>query len=284
MEKCIICIEETNDYITCKNNHLMCKICFEGLIKNNIENSIIDNIKCLECDYIFSDTILKYLPDELFLLYQEKKINYAKINAKLEEQKNNNKDLRIQIENMFCPKCPKCNQVFFDNNACRAVTCNICNINFCAFCCEFNSNNNDLVHKHVIKCPINTTKQVFVNTQIYEKDRDLYIRLKIVNFLRHLKPEELEIAKTFDIIKNNNIIPLLNEQIPFNNSNIIISPDGIKRIFNPKTGRWVLTNGKIGKTLLTIEQQLTNKITDKITENKQIIEEKNKNKNYCILC
>ena len=61
--------------------------------------------------------------------------------VEMEVQRINNEVLTL--------KCPcRCNQVYFDNDACAAVSCDVCNVNFCGLCLAVAEDSLD-AHTHV---------------------------------------------------------------------------------------------------------------------------------------
>ena len=62
---------------------------------------------------------------------------------------------RIHLVEMFNPKCPKCQQPFYDFDGCCAVTCEKCKCSFCGICLKYYSND---AHSHVVNCEKNPKK------------------------------------------------------------------------------------------------------------------------------
>lgn len=65
---------------------------------------------------------------------------------------------RTHLVEIFNPKCPKCQQTFYDFDGCCAVTCGKCKCSFCGICLKYHSRD---AHSHVANCEKNPKRGQF---------------------------------------------------------------------------------------------------------------------------
>lgn len=163
---CDCCNDVQDTIIThtdCKYN--TCIYCFnEQLNQSKINGSIDeDGIKCVFCKSYKYDCI-----DLKNIVNHSKCCEIQSISHTINEIESITNESTIVIPNntniidmliklielsIITSHCPICYRTFYDNDACRLVTCT-CGVEFCAYCQKINAN-----HLHVANCqlrPINT--------------------------------------------------------------------------------------------------------------------------------
>jgi len=77
--------------------------------------------------------------------------------------------MRLDIVNEFLTlSCPRCNTAFLDYSGCAALTCanGNCKASFCAICLKDCGAD---AHAHVIICPENASKELFVSDEYFRE-------------------------------------------------------------------------------------------------------------------
>jgi hypothetical protein len=199
-QPCIICFDNclTKDGYACSQKHFLCWECFEyqvnDALKPDYEGKTVNQDGELICsDTECTETILlenvarESTPVKIIKLLEELKLTLQikkAVEAALTEQQTRlNKEferimaikdlderesekIRIDIiENILTLRCPRCKMAFIDYDGCAAITCT-CRAEFCACClmdCEGDA------HRHVVRCPLNPSHDVFVSFDEFER-------------------------------------------------------------------------------------------------------------------
>jgi len=214
-DACYTCSSEEPNLISCVSDHKICHDCFKDSINNYI-------LKCYVCEKKYS--LLSIDNEELLELFitrdKEQEIKNSLLEQELQLKKKEKESLVEKylhtIEDILCPKCPNCSQVFYDNDACRVVGCSKCKCSFCAFCCEYyslTSSHRDLAagrtecHTHIKSCKPNTSRVDFVEFEIFKRDQTNYLRSKAKKYYTENVPDDIkEQIKDIKTIKELDII------------------------------------------------------------------------------
>jgi len=149
---CKYCPTESIIKCNCCDNRY-CNVCLNNYVITILERCS-SKIKCLDCDFVFSDKNLAiFLPEETFNKYLEiVQENLLKDNLFIREKDNLCDTIRKTFSELLNAKCPVCKDVWYDSDACMYVTCNKCSTQFCGFClcvCD---------QEHVYNCDNNFDK------------------------------------------------------------------------------------------------------------------------------
>jgi len=212
-KQCQICLDYYSDekgYL-CSKKHFLCWDCFEQHVNQaagpDSVGKCVDNEGCLLCpECSESITLLNVakesVPKKVFDLLEnlKAKIKITKaVNEALKDQETRLRKeferiqaiqdreeqmaerLRLEIiEDILTLRCPRCKLAFIDYSGCAALTCAKCKAGFCALCLKDCGHD---AHQHVVNCPENIYKNVFVTEEqfnrINSKRREKHINDKI---------------------------------------------------------------------------------------------------------
>lgn len=150
-DTCMICLSVPG-WTTC-NEHSVCDTCFMNYIQES--SSYFDF--CCPCGKKGLDP-RNFSYNALMTLYDSRDKKVVK------------KNIIEEYVNILNEKCPGCNQVFYDFDACVALYCP-CGTYFCGFCFEI-LEDMDSAHDHVQRCPKNPCDgDLFINIEDWGKTR-----------------------------------------------------------------------------------------------------------------
>lgn len=221
---CTICNNtDINQYIICECNNIFCNECVKKLIELSAQSAHPSSglsaqsahsqsglsadkkndeflVSCPVCSKELE------IPPSLFKHYIEFNNKFLADKIKIEIKSEQIKEDRLtilthKIENMLCPSCPNCGNVFYDNDACRNVQCNKCKIHFCAYCCEYKSYQHNDIYKHMGNCEASSTKDVYSDFEIYKRDQNEYLKKKTKEYINNLEDEIKNELKKNPLIK-----------------------------------------------------------------------------------
>ena len=196
---------------------LMCSFC------SKITNEESINIECMYCqeeypdekiccyesycdskiNKIFGRRILKNIQDKVNRVKHD--IEQIKIRTIIENEFNQKvNETLIEIQKRKClemlnVRCPHCEKVFVDFDACCAVKCS-CNVHFCAWCLDFNSFNQDETHEHVKHCSESLKQGHYYGTK--EQITSVWNKIKAKKIVKQLNKLDDEKLTVYDGIKN----------------------------------------------------------------------------------
>lgn len=203
---CGIC--EKKVCIDCLIDNLNSKLGMNEIKKsfNEKRNGLNCFLNQNNCDGIFTIQLLtKKLSEEHFNKFYEQWSRCLKMmieNDTIEEQKKIErlrreeeekksqleKKVDFLIDHLFILKCPKCSNSFDTFTGCFSLQCCNCNTNFCAWCLEYNTDNSDECHHHVLQCNRSMVTDSYYGTI---KQFEVSNKERIKNHLNSIKNEEL---------------------------------------------------------------------------------------------
>ena len=180
----------------------MCWDCFEQHVRqvsapDSVGKCVDDegNLLCPECGEIITlrDVAKEAAPKKVFDLLEQLKSNLKikkAVERELKEQEGRLKQefdrimaikdkdeqdaerLRLDIINdILTLRCPRCKIAFIDYTGCAALTCGCCHAGFCAMCLK--DCGGEDVHRHVVQCPENRTRQIFITLVDFNRHHSL---------------------------------------------------------------------------------------------------------------
>ena len=201
--ECCICYDpfENSEYVSCCDNHKMCKSCFSDQVSSQISLESIGvfsenncQIVCSICKSPFDDlTVALNTNNNIFNKFLKSKININVSKTMAEQEKIiKNKLQQSEAENHknhICEKilttcCPNCDTAFLDFDGCFAVECNNCRKSMCAWCMDYYS---DDAHKHVANCRHALRKGVFGTTEDFITCQKIKKTKEVKKYLKKLE-------------------------------------------------------------------------------------------------
>jgi hypothetical protein len=153
--------------------HSVCDAC----LKKYIENTSIKSVGC-PCGDGFLDP--RTFPLKCFDIWTKKINNSVDTGKQCPTQ--------IFEDHVFPDKCPKCDIIFFDYDACAAIQC-ICGTWFCALCLNTQKDSGE-AHQHVFDCSMNPKTDLYVSLDNWQNIRDIERKKRISVFFDDLALSE----------------------------------------------------------------------------------------------
>lgn len=248
-EQCNICLEYSTPEkgFACAKNHFMCWECLEEHVKHasapdSVGKSINDKNGNLYCPYPDCNeeiTLLDVAKEpRIFSLIEKMKTDFEskkavdkalkeqearlkrehdRLMAIADEEERNAARIRLDIvENVLTLRCPRCKVAFLDYEGCAALTCSNCRAGFCSMCLKDCGHD---AHAHVVHCPQNNTRSVYVREEVFKEHHRLRQENIINKRLRELPAKTRglllnRINKELADLRINIDVQLLNNQEP----------------------------------------------------------------------
>jgi len=202
-QECLVCLNYYTDEkgFSCSKKHFLCWECFEKYVNQAAEPDSVGkcvddqgSLLCPECSEPITllKAVKESIPQKVFdsleslkaktnikkavdqaLKEQEARLRneFERIQAIKDEDERKSERIRLDIiENILTLRCPRCKCAFIDYTGCAALTCSNCKASFCALCLKDCGTN---AHSHVLNCPENKHKDLFIPEKEFNRHHSI---------------------------------------------------------------------------------------------------------------